>query len=93
MIAAACRLSSVASLTAAVLAAACKLATEEVVTSRMIGSTMNASSSPPSSQVTTPNQPAGQLRADRSALRRCHVVIVPPGGLPAGLTRRMTATG
>ena len=67
MIAAACRLSSVASLTAAVLAAACTLATEEVATSRMIGSTMNASSSPPSSQVTTPNQPAGQLRADRSA--------------------------
>jgi hypothetical protein len=60
VIAAACRLSKIASLTAAVLAACRKLATDEVVTSRMIGSTMNASSRPPSSQVTTPNQPDGQ---------------------------------
>ena len=64
MIAAACRLSKIASLTAASPAACRKLATDEVVTSRMTGSTMNASNSPPSSQVTTPNQPDGQLRAD-----------------------------
>jgi len=67
VIAAACRLSSVASLIAAVSAACRKLATDEVVTSRTIGSTMNASSSPPSSQVITPNQPEGQPRAARFA--------------------------
>ena len=63
-----------ASRTAAVLAAACRrLAADEVVTSRMIGSTMNASSRPPSSQVTTANQPDGQLRA---VCRACVVVCV-----------------
>ena len=73
VIAAACRLSKMASLTAAIPAACRKLATDEVVTSRMIGSTMNASSRPPSSQVTTPNQPDGQLRAGCPA---CVVVFV-----------------
>ena len=62
-----------ASLTAAMPAACRRLATDEVVTSRMIGSTMNASSSPPSSQVTTPNQPDGQLRP---GCRACAVVCV-----------------
>ncbi len=44
----------------------------------MIGNTMNASSRPLSSQVMTPNQPIGQLRACRAGLV-CHLVIVPPG--------------
>jgi hypothetical protein len=41
----------------------------------MIGSTMNASSSPPSSQVTTPNQPDGQLQAGCRALVVVFVLV------------------
>src|SRR4029077_15595858 len=66
---------------------------DEVVTSRMIGSTMNASSRPLSSQVTTPNQPIGQLRAGRRACvvvtwslcrRTAYLPVLPAGGWPLG---------
>jgi hypothetical protein len=83
VIAAACRLSSVASRIAAVVAAWRRLATGEVAASRTIGSTMKASSRPPSVHITAPNQPPGQRRTGAPAgfmcpLRRPAAVVPVP---------------